>query len=1081
LLSGIPSELSTEWNADKVRLRVVEANKVLLSFLETACHALREPSFQAYDWHAPLMLYRNVVAARLDKAMKLQQALKISDDELYETLWSDTLNMLIQVERIALQPENEALDFNSLNGPLGYNLYSHQTIIRPLVSSYRFIDNLARERNRLWQELRPIFHPTAAVLPPPWSAGLPIQCLLGSLDVASKPAQGNTPFLAARAAAIVFLESSLALSPIPEDSDVRTAIGPFVDSYNTALQIYVLQSSPGQDRAERTARAWAHALRDLTGGRMTWKEAFRTWKAQFLRALASFKLPDLDPDLKAENYPMLPTHTDPLENIEWDPTINQPRKVDSRALSPTYLDCLLAAEPDGDFKVSAGFEVPDSRTQDYVPSSIWSLYRFGNMSNIPFAIREGLIVSAMLFLDSKKGGSSRILASPFPSELDVRYPPLFLDPEFLLRPELHESSAREILRSFISMVPPALLAGLADATLNVLLSMEDGKPEVASLEHMAYGILSLLLSSDRPQLASHLVLRAIIDRPDASSWHRAVLNVGLARKLPARDAQALLSSFTNLIQLKLEEQARLAKIPQDGQSSRPKPIIKVTTVKHLAQILNKADFVPPSFTVDVLSKLLGSISHLDIRVAVVESLLELLGRCTEESSTPLAHRALSALETTIPLVGGVSERYLMREEDWLDAERTGVPPAVYDDREVEVVPPILSSLVQWTVRESKWCQEVVNRILLPIVECSRASNARWIKIFSTKHQLALNLSDLSIFPIEPLVLSQILNRCLTRVPASVLDLYQQFVLANVAPSREIAAINDKIRGSGDLRASNEGRHWLSLYGHGPAVHNYGGFSLARTLRSKWNATNVSDGIHIPQVQRLVFEQAEALLKMSDYSFTHWDSFVSNLQPPIGTYQPSRDKEGWLTNGRRVLERIIERIDSLRTTAWQQDPYRQPAVLPSTFNLRLWLLSYPCCPSTTASISDKCKVFAEELSAMVDKIVVRGMTYHEDLHHLRNAASSCPQEYQASVACHLGSLPAVPAAIDTVVLLRVELAEMLFQRAKPPHDEEVREAAKDILNSWRESQCEQIRMRGLRITNQLQLEAPGYQGWNHVSW
>lgn len=592
----------------------------------------------------------------------------------------------------------------------------------------------------------------------------------------------------------------------------------------------------------------------------------------------------------------------------------------------------MAAELDRNFKVSAGFEVPDSRTQGYVPSSIWSLYRFGNMRNIPFAIREGLIVSAVLFLDSKKGGPPRILASPFPSELDVRYPPLFLDPEFLLRPELHESSTREILRSLISIVPPTLLAALADTTLNMLLSMEEGEPKIASLEHMAYGILSLLLSSDRPQLASHLVLRAIIDRPHASSWHRAVLNVGLARKLPARQAQALLSSFANLICLKLEEQAKLANTPQGGQL--PKLIIKVTTVKYLAQILNKADFVAPSFTVDVLSKLLGSISHLDIRVAAVDSLLAMLGQCTEESSTPLAHRVLSALETTIPLVGGMSERCLMREQDWLDAERMGVLPAVYDDGGVETVPPILSSLVQWTARQPKWCQEVVNRILLPIVECSRASNARWIKIFSAKHQLALNLSDLPIFPIKPLVLSQILNGCL--VPASALGLHQRFVLANVAPPKEIAAINNKIRENGDLRDSKEGRHWLSLYGHGPTVHNYGGFSLAKTLHSEWNSTNVSDGIQIPQVQRLVLEQAEALLKVSDCYFAHWDKFIRNLQPRIGIHQPSRDKEDWLMNGRRVLERIIERIDSLRTTAWQQDPHRQPAILPLTFNLRLWL-------------------------------------------------------------------------------------------------------------------------------------------------
>jgi hypothetical protein len=117
--------------------------------------------------------------------------------------------------------------------------------------------------------------------------------------------------------------------------------------------------------------------------------------------------------------------------------------------------------------------------------------------------------------------------------------------------------------------------------------------------------------------------------------------------------------------------------------------------------------------------------------------------------------------------------------------------------------------------------------------------------------------------------------------------------------------------------------------------------------------------------------------------------------------------------------------------------------------------------------------------MVDKLVGRGITYHEDLQHLLNAASKCPQEYQASVACHLGSLPAAPSPIDTAVLLRVELAERLFHSARPPRNEEVHEAAKDVLSSWRESQCEEIRMRGLKITKQLRQEASGDQGWGIV--
>jgi hypothetical protein len=1084
LLSGIPFDLSQESSAPKVRSRVVEANKVLLDFLETACQALREPSFQAYVWKAPLMLFRNVVEARLGGAVKLQQALDLSDDELYNTLWSDTLEMLLQVERIALQPGHEALELNIAKGPLCYNHYGYQKLTNSLRSSYRFIDNLARARNDLWEELRPMHHPSAAVLPPPWPRGLPIQCLPGPFDVASTSAQGLTPFIATRAAATVFLESSLALAPNPEDSDVRTAIGSFVDSYTIALQIYVLQASYGKETAKRQARAWAHALRDLTAHRMTQDDAFRTWKARFLRALPLFEPPGADPDENAEDYPMLPTGFDPHENTEWNPALHQPRTVESRSLSLTCLDCILAVPPDINVQVSAGFDVPTPHTQDFVPAGIWSLDRFGDMREVPFIIREGLIASALLFLDSKKGGPSRLLASPFPSEVDVRYPPLFLDQEFLLRPELDEHIAQGVLQSLISIVPPTLLAALVDTTLNVLSSMAAGNPEIASLERMAYRLLSLLLTSDRPQLASDLVLRAVIDRPDASSWHRVVLNVGLAKGLSARDAQSLLSSFATSIGSKLEEQAKLAKSQavasaEGGPSSPPKPVIKVTTVKYLAQILNDADFVSPSFTVDVLSKLLGSASHLDIRVAVVDSLLGMLGRCTEESSTPLAQQLLSALKTTIPLVSGMGERRLMREEDWVDAEKTGDLPGVYDDGGMESLQPILSQLVQWSSLESKWRHEVVNRVLLPTIERSRESNGRWINVFSFKHQLALNMSEIPLFPVKPQVLSKILCNCLELLPASVLDLHQQFVLVNMTPSREIANISNRIKNNGDLRASNEGRHWLSLYGHGTSAYKYGGFRLAKILCREWRLSNVVNGIQVSQVQHLVLEQAAVILKLSHSSFSEWNSFIHDLEPRFGINNRDEDKEAWLANGKPVLKRIISRIESLRTPEWQRDPQRKPAILPPTFTLRLWLLSYPDYPSATAENSDKCRMFAEELVTLIDQVVSRGTTYHEDLQHLVTAASRCPPEDKARVACHLGSLSSVSSSINTVDLLRVELAEHLYRDAKPPAENDVRKAAKEVLASWRASEVEEIRMRGLRITRQLQRKSSGDQRWGFL--
>ena len=1090
LLSGIPFDMSQEWNGSNVQSRVLEANNVLLGFLETACQALREPSFQAYDWQAPLTLFRSVVEARLAEAPKLQKSLKLSDDELYSMLWSETLIMLTQAEKIGLQPGHEGLNFNSANGPLCYNNHGYEALKRPHPSSYRFIDNLARARDQLWQEVRPIIHPSASILAPPWSRGLPIQCLPGPFNLASEFVHGATPFILARATDIVFLQPSVALSSISEDAEVRAAIGSFIDNYKIALRIYVFGSPSKINCNTRATHAWTHALRAWTDQRMTRDEGFRTLRPYFAQALPSFKLPPPDPESEAELYPVLPTDVDPLENTEWDPALHQPRKVDPQPLPLTYLDCILAAKTNGNFKVSTGFIVPKTHTQGFVPAAIWSLHRLGNLGKVPFAVKEGLVVSALLFLDAKKSGSSRILASPFPTELDVRYPPLFLDPEFLLRPELHERSAREVLESLISTVPPSLLAKLAETTFAALLSVVDGNSELGSLERMAYGLLSLLLSSDRPQIAATLILRAIIDRPDASSWHRAVLNVGLARKLPAQDAQALLSSFATSVGSKLQEQADSTKptavesVQGDG-SSPPKPIIKVTTVKYLAQILNDADFVAPSFTVEVLSKLLSGASHLDIRVAVVDSLLGMLSQCTEESSTPLAQRLFSALETIIPVVGGVNERRRIREEDWMEAEKTGELPRVYDDGVIESMPPILGQLLQWNQRQSKWRHEFVNRILLPVIECSRQSNARWIKIFLAKHQLSLGLPDLPVSPTKPMVLSKLLSQCLTLVPASLLDLRQQFVLVNMAPPQEIASINEKIRNNGPLRASNEGRHWLSLYGNGPSAYKHGGFSLAKKLCREWTPSDISNGIEIHQVQRAVLEQAQSLLKVSDHSFSEWNTFVRDLEPPLSKNHRTEDKEAWLVNAKPVLQRIIAGIDSLRTPAWQRNPRREPTILPPTFPLRLWLLSYPSLPTSsataTATETDKCKLFADQLSALVDEILARGTTYHAELAHLLTAASRSPPEHKASIACTLGCLlPSSPASssVSAATLLRVELAETLFKDAKLlPRDSADRKATKDVLASWRGSECEEIRMRGLRVTHQLQQEAPGERGWD----
>ena len=134
LLGGIPEDLDL-WKLVDVRMRIINANRIMLSFLDTAVASLREPSFHAPDWFGPLSLFREVVTSRMSNAGRLKGYFKLSEDEIYDVLWPGTIEMLLQAEGIGL--EHEALGFNFPNGPLGFRQnIGHVPVLR---SNYRFL------------------------------------------------------------------------------------------------------------------------------------------------------------------------------------------------------------------------------------------------------------------------------------------------------------------------------------------------------------------------------------------------------------------------------------------------------------------------------------------------------------------------------------------------------------------------------------------------------------------------------------------------------------------------------------------------------------------------------------------------------------------------------------------------------------------------------------------------------------------------------------------------------------------------------------------------------------------------------
>ncbi|KAH7391215.1 hypothetical protein BKA64DRAFT_555178, partial [Cadophora sp. MPI-SDFR-AT-0126] len=183
----------------------------------------------------------------------------------------------------------------------------------------------------------------------------------------------------------------------------------------------------------------------------------------------------------------------------------------------------------------------------------------------------------------------------------------------------------------------------------------------------------LLSQSDRPYLATELILKTVIGRPDSSSRHRKLLSVRFLNTLSAKQAKVLIQSFADSIQ----EQMRTSNLPKPSVSSEkpaPNSRVKITTIKYLAQLLHGAKFVPEAFAVDLLDSLFITASHIDVRVAIVESLITMLAGCRQDF---LATKIFEALEHAIPIAGRLDERYGVSETDWAAAESTGTLPVVF--------------------------------------------------------------------------------------------------------------------------------------------------------------------------------------------------------------------------------------------------------------------------------------------------------------------------------------------------------------------------------------------------------------------
>ncbi|KAL9101122.1 MAG: hypothetical protein Q9163_003583 [Psora crenata] len=1049
LLSGFVQDTGGN-GPDHVRLRVVQANKIIFHHLQAAILSLREPSFDRDDWRGPLRLFEDVVAARDSQATLLQREHNLGSEEVCAILYTDIIQTILKAEELVTQPGYEGLGFEE-PASRSFFVMGHWSGRSP--STQLFLDRLAKARDDLWKDIRRLRNPAASVLAEPWPRGLPLQFLPCLHNDRHLP-HGSMPYINARASAIVFVPAEVALAPSPSQEEVAQAIGKFVDDYRTALKVYVYHGHDPEAQEARALQALTHALGPLSSGRMSEEEAYRFWKPIFAEALPTCKLPWKQPKVA---YPLLPTDVDPLQPSEWNPNAAKPPDSEFRKLSSTVLDCMLHAS--GPYQDSSGkIEAPTSSVPGVSYPRIFSYEMLMDVRNKNFAEKEGIVAAFLLDRSLKVGNIARPLRKPFPSEDDVRYPALFLDGEYLATSERSKAFDDEIIQKLIIMVPSELIAVMsAEATAE--LNSSTPAPERRAI----YTLLKLFAACDRPHLAIDLILEVIMQHSEDSSWHRQLFTRRLCHSLPAREVERAILGFTEVILERLQLQSSTKAVSKDGgqtAGSDQKVAIKVTTIKLLTRLLNNADVISPNKCIAILGELLEASTHIDVKVKVVESLLVRLVGCKNDDT--IAEAIFAALKAVVPVAGSLNETLSIGEQKWPEKDcRDSLPEVYHESVRPNNLPPLLHTL-QIYLNESllpspEARRNLVRRVMLPIVETSIANNARWVYKFLAMHPAGSTVKELPMVPHQPEIVSTLLLTSSDVIPSWLLDRYHQWVLTNMSPPQAISRLNEEIRNSFSLRNSNGGKHWLSLYGRGQTVD----LCIPNLLK-----VDLQPPAILQHVQDLVHQQAETLLYLCDQSFTRWDAFMNGLRPKM---LPNSDKKciAWLSCTRPVVERIIEMIDKLRSPSWQRDPDRRPCVLPETFRYRLWVMDYTIYYLTSPQ-EDRFKRFGMQLMEKLDEVFSLGIAHHEKLGEIKAAALMCPKPDYEIIACSLARLPDMKlldgdSATLQKVLLRVDLAEALFtQGLLPSRQKNVTKDAIEIIRSWRQSEVEEIRMSGLRI-------------------
>lgn len=585
------------------------------------------------------------------------------------------------------------------------------------------------------------------------------------------------------------------------------------------------------------------------------------------------------------------------------------------------------------------------------------------------------------------------------------------------------------------------------------------------LEQMSYMALMKLAKSDMPALASPLILQTILERPDASSWHRMLLSVGFLKRLRAKEAHELLLGLAKGIGEKLEEQAYV----RVGESEPPKhapsqPAVKVTTVKYLAQLLNNAEFISNDAAVEVLIELFTAAQHRDIRLAALESLLSLLdGMCNgtqeEIQANPAVRNIMAAMKTVVPVVGSINERRPLREDDWAEAETTGILPEL-SDMSAGTLPPLMETVIT-ALSDSrpglaKLEAEFVEHIVLPVLEKSQQEHTRWINMFLAKHHATALRNNIPDTPIMPDLWATVLSFYYSSVPKKYLEAFNRYAICRIAPTPAVRKFSASLRADTELRKNPEVQHWLHTFDSSIRPFNSETCTLMILLGSRQDQP-AERGVLLD----MIFQHATLYLDEYEKYTVMWESLVSFMAPTSQTSQAIEKKteyEKWYHSRRVLAMQVVDLIKDMRRQG-------RRLILPSTTKLELWLLFTLEWYKDDEGCEDFVARLDERLLAVLQEDDTCALRWPEIAHGACDAISTIlnTDEERLRAAYRIGRIGRDDQASDGTSrqlrvasdLIKLEVALELFSQCEK---KKVNGPLKPLLEEWRACKSDAIRER-----------------------